>query len=98
MTLGLLAVEWLDSWSSDSFLVECLEPVEWDTFKSIERLLLLGMSQGRALWTGPCPYPRYMASSLAPEWIEVRVGKELEIFPTGSLGYVSASFWVNRHG
>ena len=33
-----------------------------------------------------------MASSLAPEWIEVRVGKELKIFPTGSSGYVSASF------
>ena len=57
-----------------------------------------GIPQGRALMMGLCPYPRYMASSLAPEWIEVRVGKELEIFPTGSLGYVSALFWANRHG
>ena len=38
MTIGLLAVEWLASWSSDSFLVECLESVEWDTFKSTEKV------------------------------------------------------------
>ena len=88
MTSDLLAVEWLASWSSGSFLVECLEPVEWDTFKSIERRLLLGMSLGRALWTGPCPYPRYVASSLSPEWIEVRVGKEVGILSDWFFGVV----------
>ena len=35
---------------------------------------------GRASWSGLLPYPRYMSSSLAPEWIEVRVRKELMIF------------------
>ena len=43
---------------------------------------------GRVLRTGPCPYPRYIASSLAPEWIEVRVGKELGILSDWFFGAV----------
>ena len=65
MTLDLLAVEWLASWSS------VFKSVEWNTPESIDRWFLLEMSLGRVVWTGPWPYPRYIASSLAPEWIEV---------------------------
>ena len=34
------------------------------------------VSLGRASRLGPLPYPRYMSSSLAPEWIEDRVKKD----------------------
>ena len=32
--------------------------------------------------SGLLPYPRYMSSSLAPEWIRVRVGRRLKMIPT----------------
>ena len=66
MPLSLLTVEWLGlgrvvaSWSS------IFESVEWNTSKSTERCFLLEMSLGRSVWTGPCPYPRYIASSPTP--------------------------------
>ena len=50
-------------------------------------VILLGMSSIvgvvsliRYFGSGLLPYPRYISSSLAPEWIEVRVRKELMIF------------------
>ena len=40
------------------------------------------VSLGRVSRSGPLPYPRYMSSSLAPEWIGVRVEKGLKMIPT----------------
>ena len=54
------------------------------------------MSLGRVFWTGPWPYPRYMASSLAPEWIEVWVGKELRTLTTHFSCYEYVLFWINE--
>ena len=47
VTLDLLVVEWLASWSS------VFESVEWNTSESIERWFLLEMSLERVVWTGP---------------------------------------------
>ena len=40
------------------------------------------VSLGRVLRSGLLPYPRYMSSSLAPEWFWVRVEMELKMVPT----------------
>jgi len=39
------------------------------------------VSLGRVSRSGLLPYPRYMSSSLAPEWFWVRVGMELKVVP-----------------
>ena len=47
VTLDLLAVEWLASWSS------VFKSVGWNTSVSIERWFLLEISLERVVWTGP---------------------------------------------
>ena len=43
------------------------------------------VSLGRVLRSGILPYPRYMSSSLAPEWFWVRVEMELKMVSTISM-------------
>ena len=47
VTLDLLAVEWLASWSS------FFKSVEWNTSVLIVRWFLLEISLERVVWTGP---------------------------------------------
>ena len=48
------------------------------------------VSLGRASRSGPLPYPRYMSSSLALEWIEVQGKKEVG-------GSSDSIFMLQRH-
>ena len=92
MALDLLYSEWFLVWLIDYILVEWnwvirVELlVEWvhSEVISIGKCCCTlnvfdfrAVSLGRVSRSGSLPYPRYMSSSLAPEWIGVRVEKVL---------------------
>jgi hypothetical protein len=64
-------VEW--NWA---FRVECFWSSRWYCPLNIPDFRVMFL--GRTSRSGLLPYPRYMPSSLAPEWFRVRVEKRVE--------------------
>ena len=96
VTLDLLFFEWFLVWSNEYILVEWnwairvnpqssgLSPVVISVGRICCPLNVLdcrAVSLGRVLRSGLLPYPRYMSSSLSPEWFWVRVELKLKVVP-----------------